>query len=598
MAPNMNTFFEGEELIVAGTYYADNVSNVLQFPSTGPLPLIYIGFGNGPAPKVPVQFNSLLQAQASLRGGQSASYLTPMFLPSPDPTLNGVNTIIYIEAGENTQSTMSLKDTAGTVVINASSAMYGVSANLLQYNVNTSPSSNPVGGCQVSITDGYTNQTISKNNLGIPMQVAYLGSQTGVTFSVVASGGVVTEFEVSSPLASESYTIPINSSTTVAYLVAYLNGTGNYSASVISDGNLPAQDLDVVASVSLPSGVAGTYVYTNVTSYLPDVVYWLNNYAGNFIFTNSASIVSGTVSSSTTQVASAPNTNFTGGQSIPPTTADYTNALIAAETVTGWTVFMDSNVPANIMMGAQHAELMSSITEKNPRRFFSGSTVGDTATYTEGICKNLNSITTSYVYPGLQIISQTTGLPTTKGGLYVAAACAGLSCGNRVAEPLTNKQINGIGVEVALNTSTINGLQKSGCIIIQQSNSTGIPTLINDFTTWQGDNNVENVLNQQVACRFATNYYINNLLQPYVGQIAAGVISLGKVKTQVIAGLNNIMYTGPGSSGWVAAWNPASLNLNFNGANMTLAFSASLVFVGQNRFITSYITVEPLLANL
>jgi hypothetical protein len=241
---------------------------------------------------------------------------------------------------------------------------------------------------------------------------------------------------------------------------------------------------------------------------------------------------------------------------------------------------------------------MRTITEKNPRRFISGSTVGDTISYTANTCFSLNGITSSYVYPGIQIISTTTGLPTFKGGLYVAAAIAGIMCGNRVAEPVTNKQINGIGVEVSFNTTEIDQLQKAGALIIQQSPTTGVPTLINDFTTWQEDNNVENVLNQQVACRFATSYYMNSLLQPYIGQIAAGLISLGKTKTQVIAGLNNIMYTGPGSAGWVAAWNPASLVLNFNGTTMTLSLSVSLVFVGQNRFITNYITVEPLLATL
>lgn len=604
--PNMNTFFEGAELITAGTYYADNVSNVLQFPSTGPLPLIYVGYGNGPKPKTPVQFNSLNQALASLRGGQSASYITPMFLPSPSSSLNGANTIIYIEAGENTQSVVNFTDASGTIVISAQSAMFGVSANLLQSSVNTSSSANPVGGAQITITDGYNGQSISKNNLGIPMQLAYLGSQTGVTYSVVASGGVAVSFEVSSPLSSESYTIPINpvngtssSYTTVSYLAAYLNGTGSYSATVISDGNLPAQDLDIVSNVSLPSGTsAGSYNYVNVTSYLPDVVYWLNNYAGNFIYPNSAAIASGIVSSSTTQIAAAPTTNFTGGSSVPPSASDYANALTAAETVTGWALFIDSNAPAILMLGAQHAALMSSIQEKQPRRYFSGSTVGDTISYTSNICMSLNEISTSYVYPGIQIISTTTGLPTMKGGLYVAAAIAGITCGNRIAEPLTNKQINGIGVEVALNTAQIDELQKAGALLIQQSPFTGVPTLINDFTTWQQDNNVENVLNQQVACRFANTYYFNNLLQPYVGQIAAGLISLGKIKTQVIAGLNNIMYTGPGSAGWIAAWNPASLNLTFNGTTMTLELTVSVVFVGQNRFITSYVTVEPLLANL
>lgn len=596
MAPNMNTFFEGAELIVPGVYYADNVSNVLQFPSSGPLPLIFIGYGNGPKPQTPVFFNSLLQAQSSLRGGQSSTYLTPMFLPSPDTTLNGVNSITYIEAGNNVQSSFNFKDASGTTVLTAYSAMYGESANLIQSEV----VAGTIGGVQITLTDGYSGTSIVKNNLGIPMQIAYLGTGTTTTYSVVASGGTVVSFVVSSPNAGESYTIPISATTytTVSQIAAYLNGTGHYSASVVSDSNLPATSLDIVSDVALPESTtgAGSYNFVNVTAYLGDPLYWMNTFASNYV--TGCVVPSGVVSSSTTQIVASPTANFSGGQSVPPISSDYADALNVAQTVTGWGLFIDSNTPAVLMLGAQHAALMSTISEKKYRRFFSGSTVGDSTSYTSNICLSLNGLTSSYVYPGVKIISTTTGLPTTMGGLYVAAAIAGLACGNRIAEPFTNKTINGIGVEVPLNTAQINSLQQSGAMVIQTSTVTGVPTLINDFTTWQEDNNVENVLNQQVACRFATSYYMNSLLQPYVGQIAAGVISLGKIKTQVVAGLNNILYTGPGSSGWIASWNPASLVLSFNGTTMTLSLTLSVIFVGQNRFITVYATVEPLLAQL
>lgn len=605
--PNLNQFFEGAELIVAGVYYADNVSNVIAFPSTGPLPLIYVGYGDGPAPKTPVIFNSLPVAEASLRNGPASAYLQPMFQPSPDPTINGVNQIIYIEAGANTQSTFSLKDATSTVVISGQSAMYGVSSNLLQVEVQ----SGTLGGSKITFTDDYSGISITKDNLGIPMQLAYLGSATTVTYTVSGNAnGVPDYFVVTSTNPGESFTIPLGPTTysTVSQVAAYLNGTGYYSANTVSDSSLPSTSLDIATAVPLPSGTTpptgspsgihavAPFVFVNVTAYLGDPVYWMNTYAGNFV--TNVSVPSGIVSSATTAPSVLPNTNFTGGQSVPPLNSDYALAFVAAESVTGWSVFADSNNPAVVILGTQHAELMSTITEKSYRRFFSGSSVGDPTTTAQNIARSMNSENASYVYPGIQIINTVTGLPETEGGLYVAAAIAGITAGNRIAEPLTNKSINGIGVEVALNTTQINALQQAGIIILQPSPTSGLPILLNDFTTWQEDNNVENVLNQQVACRYATAYYFNNLLQPYIGQIAAGAISLGKIKNQVIAGINNITYTGPGSSGWIATWNPSSLNLSFNGTTMTLSLTLSIVFVGQNRFLTTYVTINPLLSNL
>jgi len=583
-------FFQGVQLIRPGVYYADNVNAVAPTPSTGVPPLIFIGFGNGPKPLTPIQFSSLTEGQQVLRGGQAATYLP--FMYNPGSGLNGAQTITYIEAGQNVQSTFTYVTSGGTPVITATSNVYGNSANLLQ----TSVSAGNIGGIDLTLLDGYTNQSASANNLGVPFQLAYLGTATGVTFSVVETNGVVTEFVVTSPNKGESFTIPISNTTyqTVSQIISYLNGTGYYNATLVTNGNLPATSLDVVANVPLATGAPGAYVYTNVTATLGDPVWWINNISG----LATATIVSGVTSSPTLVPEDIPLSPFTGGQSVPPTTQDYANALNAAENVSGWALFMDSNTPAVVMLGTQHAELMSTIQERKYRRFFSGSSVGDSLEVASQMALAMNSISASYAFPGITVISTTTGLPTTYGGLAAAAAAAGFVCGNIVAQPLTNKALNAIGVEQTLNTAQTLQAQSSGLLVVEQSKTTGLVTFINDFTTWVEDDNVENVLNQQVACRYATAYYLIQALQPYIGQINAGQISLQKIKNVIMTDLNDIVYTQQNTSGWLSSWNPASLVLSFDGTTMTLSVTLQVVFVGQNRFITLYVTVQPLQATV
>jgi hypothetical protein len=583
-------FFQGAQLVKPGVYYADNVNAVQPTPPTGALPLIYVGFGNGPQPKTPIQFASLTAGQNTLRNGPAAKYLPFMFLPGSG--LNGANTITYIEAGENVQSTFNYLDSSGSSVIQATSNVYGNSANLLQ----TSVSSGNIGGIDLTITDGFSGNSVSANNLGVPFQLAYLGSATGVTYSVISSGGTITDFIVNSPNPGESFTVPISDTTysTIAQIVAYLNGTGYYSAVLVTNGGLPATSLDVVSNVALPVGSAGSYVYENVTATLGDPVWWINNLSGMA----TAVVTSGAVSNPANIPVNIPLSSFTGGQSIPPTLADYAAALVVAEKVSGFALFMDSNSPDVVMLGTQHADLMSTIRERRYRRFFSGSSVGDSLAQAIGIATSMDSISATYVFPGIITISTSTGLPETHGGLAAAAAAAGFVCGNRIAEPLTSKVLNAIGVEQKLDTAQTLQAQSSGLMVVTQSISTGLVSFLNDFTTWVQDQNVENVLNQQVACRYATAYYLINLLTPYIGQINAGLISLQKIKNTIMTGLNDIVYAQSGSSGWLSSWDPKSLTLNFDGTTMTLSVQVNVVFVGQNRYITNYVVVQPLEANV
>ncbi len=599
--PNVNEQFQGATLILPGVYTADNVSATLPTNGTPPPPLLFIGFGDGNEPQT-LQFYSDAQSLTdSLRGGPCAEFVP--FLTNPSNELAGAQLITYINVGANTQSSLALLTSGSTTAIMLTSADYGVPSNLLQAEVQTGT----VTGKKLTLYDAYMAQfsasggqsTLTGDNLGVPFQLAYIGTAvSGVSYTVTLSGSNAITLSVTSPNQGESFSFPLGTGTysTVTALVEALNGTGYYSAQVVSstNGQLPTNELDAAATISLPIPVSGVAQYVNVTATLGDVVYWVNTFASAM----ATAVQSITPSVPADAVVNIPFTNFMGGTNVVPTTQDYADAFNLALTTPGWVVFADSNSAAVVAQGTQHAVTASSITEHRFRRFITGSSLGDTIATSVANARSMNAKEATYCYPGIYRTSTQTGQNVAYGGLAVAAAVAGLMAGNRVAEPVTNKALVGNGVEVTLAVAQINQLQQAGILVTRVPSSTGVPTVVSDLTTWQNDNNPENVFNQQVACRQDLQYGFISVLQPYVGQIDSGGTSLGKVKNAVVSYLNGKVYSGTGSSGTLSSWDSTSLALTFTGATQTLAVKVDVVFVGQNRFITVFVPVQPLNASV
>lgn len=590
--PSVNGQFQGQSLVYPGAYAADNVNATLPVNPAATPPLLFIGVGYGGVPQTIIKHFTSQGLASTLRNGPASLFLPFLFTPSP--VMAGAQQVTYINPAPNTQSSLSLMNSSGVAVVDLLSAQYGTPSNLLQGEV----TAGTVGGIQLTIYDSYAakqgypgQQTAVGDNLGLPFQLAYTGDATTVTYTVASSGGVATTFSVSSPNAGESVSFPLGGETyaTISDLVEALNGTGYYSAQVVSNGALPSDQLDAAASVALPAPTSSGDVFVNVTATLTDIVFFVNTYASVLA---TASIPSGITSAPDEQPVDMALTNFSGATNGVPTTQDYANAFNLALTTGAWVVITDSNDLAVMALGQQHVATASSITNRAYRRFFTGSSVGETVTQALQSAVDMDAINVSYAYPGINIINTTTGVVTTYGGRYVAAAAAAMAAGNRVAIPLTDKALNGTGVEVQLTESEVNQLVNGGVMAIHRSNTTGVPTIIRDITTWQIDNNPENVYNQQVACRYYLAYSLNQTLQPYAGTIAS---PFGMARAQNAAKklLNALLYT-EGSNGVLVSWDPKTLLLNFNGETNTLAITVSVVFVGQVDFITTYTTILPL----
>ena len=580
--PSVNVPFNGQTLIIPGAYYADNVSATLAPVAVTTPPLIFLGYGYGQKPQVPATYVTPQDLLNAIRGCPASGFVP--FLTNPSTQLNGAQQITFINVGENTQSSLTLYSGV-TGVVNLTSANYGLPSNLLQAEVLAGTQA----GKQITLYDGYSGATSTGDNLGVPFQLAYTGSASGVSYSVIVSGGVATTFLTTSPHTGESVSIPLGSGlySTIAAVVNYLNSTGFYSAAVLSNGNLPSTNLDAITSGALASG--SPYTYANVTATLGDIVYWVNNSASALA---TAAIASGVTSASGLAPSVIPFTAFSGAVSVAPTLSDYASGFNVALGIPGWAVFAGSNSSGVIALGTQHVVTASETINGSWRRFFSGSSTGDSVNAAAAQARTMNAFEATYVYPGIYAVDTTTGLNTLYSGHHAAAAIAGMATGNAVATPLTNKSLVGTGVEVALTVSQINQLQEAGVMPIWIPSQTGVPTVVSDLTTWQVDSNPENVFNQQVACRQFLAYSLVNAVQPYVGT-QADPLTETKVLNAVKTMLNSLLYNSGNANGVLNAWDPATLKLVYNSAQQLAAITVSVQLIGQNRFITEYVSVLP-----
>lgn len=574
--PNLNIAFAGQTLIIPGAYYADVVLPTQPVPATTP-PLIFLGNGYGQKPQTAVTYTTPQALLTAIRGGPCSGFVP--FLYNGSNQLFGAQQVTFINVSENTQSSLTLNSgTSG--MIDLKSADYGLPSNMLQATV----ANGQIAGKTVTLYDGFLNVTAQGSNLGVPFQLAYTGAASGVTYSVTTSGGVATALTTSSPNPGESVNISLLNYPTVSLVAQFLNGTGFYSAIVISQGDMPSSNLDTAAGVALASG------FTNVAATLGDVIWFVNQHGQGLA---TAALHAGAVSSPASSLTNISATQFTGATSVPPVLADYASGFNVALTQPGFVVFADSNSAGVIALGVQHAVSASQPVNGKFRRFITGSSTGDSIATTQTNARSCNAKEATYVYPGFFANSPSTGQKTLYSGLYAAAAVAGMIAGNPPATPLTNKSIAGIGVEVNLTTSQIDQLQQAGVMPLFVPAQTGVPTIVSDFTTWQNDANPENVFNQQIGCRHYLGYSVLNALQPYVGTIA-DPLTEAKILNAVKSVLNGLLYNSGSANGVLASWQPSSLVLNYTGTNQVASVSVSVAFVGQNRFVTCTVDVSPL----
>lgn len=600
--PNANVQADGQTIIVPGAYYYDDVNTFAQTAVALVPPLVWLVYSYGGQPNVPQSFTTEQGVLNFLRGAPASDMTQWIFNPSNQ--LNGASIVTVIPVGASTQAAFTYKDNNGLAAITVQSANYGLPSNLLQ----TSVTNGSIAGVEITLFDGYSNASTYADNLGVPMQIAYLGGATGVMFSIAEVGGLATLLSTSGAPTGMNLSIPLGAAgyATAEAVAEYINGTGFYSAQILSAGPnydhglLPSNLFDTALNVALSRPVSGNAQFVGVGATLTDITYWMNTAATNYV----TEAVADESSTSLNSLNLLPLTHFSGATSVPPTLSSYANALNVALSIPAWVVIADQNITGLPALLAQHAVTASSITQRAWRRAVSGSNIGDSIAAVTAMGRNLNAFQMTYCYPGIWRNNPATGVSTLYGGVYVAAAVAGIMAGNPVMTPLTNKSLVGNGMEVALTVPNIDTLQQAGILpvfgpvptatqTVTPINVPTVPTIVSDFTTWQNDANPANIFNQQVAGRQYLAYVMQQALQPYTGTIESRFTILNQKKAAQAA-LNGQLVTPTSSSGVLNSWDNTSLTFNYNGASQLTSVQFACTFVGQNRFTVIEAFVQPL----
>lgn len=584
--PNVNVPFAGYTLVLPGAYYVDTVSGT--YPDTPPTtpPLCIVGVSYGGASGVPYTFASAQNALGFVRGGPIAA-LIPL-ISNPSPSLAGAGLITIINVAANTASTLNMGTSgvsSGTTVFALASTNYGPPSNLLQ--ASAGPPS--VGtGYNITLKDTYAGTTLTGANLGTPFALGYVGTASGASFAYSP-----TSFQLNSAVAGESQTIPLGVSgiATISQLVQAINGTTAWVAELVSStqGLGPASGLGGTTGGTVSGAVSGVPQYAYVSSITSDIVFWFNQFAQAY-----AKVTSFSPPTSGLLPAYFPLTYFSGAVGSGVTSANYASGFNVALTTPAWAVIADTNTTAVQALGSQHAQTASTPPYGSWRRFFTGSSAGDSVSTTTANASALDSYTTCYVYPGIYQTSTVTGVSGLVPGYQVAAMAAAMATGNQIALPLTNKPLSGSGVEFPLTISQINTLQQYGVMPVALSGPNGnVPTIVSDLTTWQVDNNPSNVFTQQVACRWWLAYSMVNAVAQFVGSIASNPTE-ANILNAAKSCLNSLIFTGGGSNGVLNSWDANSLALVYTGGNQVAAITVSATLVGQNRFIVETVNLQAL----
>ncbi len=611
--PDNNYTYQGQVLVIPDVYVADNVRATAPVTGNTQLPLAFIayGFGGvpaslvvGPTPTVTgVPGYTVATDSASLRralrGAPAKGFAQFIFNPTSEAALNGAQTVYYINASGNTQSTATVVGGGATPtnIFTLTSVDYGTPSNSLQYKVEPGT----VAGVKMTILDG---NTVSGNggssaigdNLGVPLTLFYTGAAASPTYTITQTGtgvsAVATAFTFTSSVAGESFTLDLTASNlqTVSQLAAYLNGRGYLQATVVGDGSLATSALDA-ASIIAVSKAATTNTPTNITATLGAIAWFVKKYASAFC--TAVQLVASTP-------AVAPSTTngfvlFSGATSVPPTNQNYADALTLALSLNVGTVFVDNNSSSIQALLAAHLNTANQVVYGKFRMGATGSALAETDTTAIYNARAINSNYCVYAYPGVQRIDVDTGVNTTYSGLYSAAAVAGMMSGSVPEEPLMMKHINGTGMEKNIvAVSQIDALQKGGVMVLRSDPYTNTPQIVSDLTTWQNDNNPSNVYVQAMRCRQTLWRSFQIGLKPFVGTIASPQ-TLGLVRSTVITILNGLLNQGRG--GILASWDVDSLKISYDSTVGVANITVSVSFVGVFKFILPYVYVLPLKLN-
>lgn len=464
---------------------------------------VVMGRSTGGKPTTLLQFNSIPEAVAALRGGPLMEAVRFTFDPG-----GGLNPqrVFAVRVNNATQATLNLLN-GSDPMITLVSLDYGVYVNQIRITVETGTNF----GKKVTIEfqsdpkeiyDDIRRQSFTIQNTG--------GASNMVITNNSSAQTLVTD--TTNPLS-----IDLNDYATVGELAAFINSQTGYTCSVIAgQENASPLELDGVAAQDINTA---PFISESSMQAMIDII---NANSGRV----SAEAANGAIDRKIADSLSA--TFITGGTDGPYTSTEWAAALTALEAEDiHFIASPDSDAAVHAAIKT-HCEVMSAVTGRRERQFCLGAPYKTAIVATEidnaiAAAIALNSKNGMYAFNGGSR-RDVNGNIQNYGGSYAGCMMMGQKCALAINQPLTFKQLAFIELEWKLSESQVENLLKNGVAAVNYSPD-GLPRLERQFNTYQTNDLKFNEFSVVTEMFFVSRDLRRSLESQFVGKPGTEVVN-------------------------------------------------------------------------
>lgn len=387
---------------------------------------------------------------------------------------NGSNTyvpqqVFCMRVNNGTQASRVLKN-GSTTILTLKSADYGSHMNQLKMWIKA-------GTTGKKVIVNYKGSEIEVDNIAKKsFSILYTGSGGSAVCTINATGLTIT-----TDVTEDNVSISWEDCETLDELVAKLNETGVYSATLIdTTPNTPTKQLDHVSSVS---------VLTNAATFNSDLQALIDALEGiQYIGEGNVTL------EGTGRLVPENDSNyvyFSGASAGTATSTDFENALVLLEKEDIQIIATpetDSDIHSLIV---DHCVSVSTVSKKHERTCWLGTAKGTSIDAALTLARTYNSELVSLVCTSAIANNPLTGKSEEITPALLSCKCAGIESAIGVSNSLTNKTIKVSSFGTKYKESELNKMIAGGVVTFGE-NDDGELVCIRCITTYQGDSLILN----------------------------------------------------------------------------------------------------------
>lgn len=481
--------FDGKDLYIPGYYAKRDISKVEGGGASGSTVIIIgkstegIPFNaTSVYPNVDERVNWITntkEAREMLVSGEGYDAVRMALNPSNQPGINGAPLVGFIRMDLATQGSIELgnSDTPEVATLKLTSKVFGTNANQIQVKIATGTTE----GKKISIK--YKDNPINEqDNINYaPITISYSGAGSAVALAIDPTTALTTTVTGAS---GENLNILFSSFNTVQSLIDAINNhsSGVYLATANDPSllSLECSKLDEVTSGDSVNLKSATYT---ILAQVQACIDFFNS--SNYLYSD------GFVSTAKRRKLKNIAYTFLSGavNGSTPSVANWQTAIDMCEQIDAsfiQVVTSDSSIHAYL---STHISFMNG-DGKNERQGMVGSTSVNTDAEKKSSAQALNSLYMGFYGDEVKLYDEN-GVETVYPGYIAGALVVGMSAGNAITLPPTNKQLNIIGKKQNYSKSQLDNFIKSGVIVSNPSPLGGI-RVVRSVTTYQGANIIAN----------------------------------------------------------------------------------------------------------